>query len=309
MDGEHRVIRAIELIEDNLTTEISGDEVASQSGLSLRQFYRVFMDNTGDTLANYVRWRRLTEASKELIYTKSSILDIAIKYEFQSAEVFTRAFTRVFWNTPSAFRKIGSAHSANQKGRIFPEQFEIVREGNLNQPEIIELPQRTMVGYKVVQPHYGLRVEDNLEEGEDLGAKLQDNLHLIEHLVDGSEWNIAFRSSPLTSQHDIENLFAVEVVKQGKYPEDMEMFVLPKCTYAIFHHRGAGTLVEFTVAQAFNWLRKSHYFLGDAPSMFRLKPGEKFSGDLYIPISPIYQPQLKWWQGYSQGYLSKIAGR
>ena len=309
MDTEYRVIRAIDLIEDNLCSPISNEDIAAEAGLSLRQLYRVFQENTGDTIANYIRLRRLSEASKELVASEKNILDIALKYEFQSAEVFSRAFTRVFWNSPREFRSIGSLYNATQKGRIDGTQFEIVKNGNAASPDIVELPERHMVGYRVVQPYYGLRVEDNLEEGEDLGEKLNNQLHKVQHLVDGSEWNIAFRKNQLEHLHEIENYFAVEVSEPGKFPEDMESFTLPSCSYAVFHHEGCGTLVEFTVAQAFHWFSRSPYCLGDAPSMFRLHPGQKFSGSLYIPVSTVFTPQLRWWKGFSQGYIKKFSGK
>ena len=306
MDTEFRVIKAVDLIEENLCSEITSEDIAAHAGLSLRQFHRVFQEHTGDTLANYIRLRRLSEASKELVLTDENILDIALKYEFQSAEVFTRAFTRVFWNSPRQYRNIGSAYNAIQKGRVNGSQFEIVHKGNVSSPEVITLPVRHMVGYRVVQPYYGLHVEDNVDEGEDLGEKLHNGLHLIDNLIDGSEWNIAFRVRQLEHLHDIENYFAVEVKEPKSFPEDMENFTLPACQYAVFHHRGPGSSVDFTIAQAFHWFTRSPYCLGDAPSMFRLHSGSEFSGSLYIPISKVFTPDLTWWKGFSQGYMKKF---
>ncbi len=306
MDTEFRVIRAVDLIEKNLCASITCDEIASQAGLSLRQLHRVFLEHTGDTLANYIRLRRLSEASKELVLTRDNILDIALKYEFHSAEVFSRAFTRVFWNSPREYRNIGSAYNAIQKKPIDGSQFEVVREGNVTSPEIISLPIRYMVGYRVVQPYYGLRVEDNVDEGEDLGAKLQNHLHSIKQLKDGSEWNIAFRMKQLDHLHDIENYFAVEVKKPCVVPDGMECLTLPSSQYAVFHHRGPGSLVDCTIAQAFHWFTRSPYCLGDAPSMFRMHSDQVFSGSLYIPINTIFTPELTWWKGFSQGYVKKF---
>ena len=306
MDTEFRVVKAIDLIEANLCAPVTSDDIASQAGLSLRQLHRVFLDHTGDTLGNYIRLRRLSEASKELVLTDENILDIALKYEFQSAEVFSRAFTRVFWNSPRQYRNIGSVYNAIQKERIDGSQFEIVKNGNVCSPDIIWLPKRHMIGYRVVQPYYGLHVEDNVDEGEDLGTKLHNQLHLLGKLVDGSEWNIAFRKRQLAHLHDIENYFAVEVKDPKSFPEDMDYLVLPASEYAVFHHQGPASHVDFTIAQAFNWFTRSPYYLGDAPSMFRLNEGHSFSGSLYIPISHLFTPDLTWWKGFSQGYVKKF---
>lgn len=82
----------IDCIERNLTGEINNDELQSDTSMSIVQFQKTFLGITGYTVGEYIRNRRLTVAAFELINNKSSVLDIALKYGYESSEGFSRAF-------------------------------------------------------------------------------------------------------------------------------------------------------------------------------------------------------------------------
>ncbi|GLS27359.1 hypothetical protein GCM10007877_30780 [Marinibactrum halimedae] len=300
---------SIQLIERHLSDPISLEDIADEAHIGVRQFHRIFKEATGETPANYLRIRRLTEASRELSLNKHSILDIALKYEFQSPEVFSRAFARTFWNTPNTFKLIGSAYHASQRMAFEGEQFEIIKNNNGVTPEITTLPNRHFVGIRQTQPYYGLRVADNIQETETLSAQLMKATQELPEIVNGREWNIAFRRHSLLSHHEIENLFAVEVKKRPtKLSEELEYYFMTEQSYAMFRHTGQDTRVELTVSMAFQWLTNSPFYLGDGPSLFCLDDEQRFSGKLYIPISQSFQTDLSWWKGYSAQYLKRLSG-
>jgi len=62
----------------------------------------------GLTVSDYIRYRRLAIAGSELLATDNKIIDIALKYGYESPDGFTKAFTRFHGSTPSAVRKDGS---------------------------------------------------------------------------------------------------------------------------------------------------------------------------------------------------------
>ena len=98
---------AIAYIEENLSAEICPDEAARRAGLSSDSFLRFFSYMTGMTLKEYIRRRRLSLAGEELLAGEERILDLAVKYGYDSADAFTRAFARQHGKTPSALRKSG----------------------------------------------------------------------------------------------------------------------------------------------------------------------------------------------------------
>ena len=64
---------------------------------------------TGMTLTEYVRRRRLTLAAQDLQHSKTPIIDIAMKYGYDSATAFSRAFAKQHGITPSVYRKDGGS--------------------------------------------------------------------------------------------------------------------------------------------------------------------------------------------------------
>lgn len=96
---------AIEYIEDNLNSTIEIDEIAKVAFTSRYHFQRMFHALTGFTLAEYIRNRRLTLAGEELSTKNAKVIDIAIKYGYESPDAFAKAFQRLHGVTPSKVKK------------------------------------------------------------------------------------------------------------------------------------------------------------------------------------------------------------
>lgn len=75
--------------------------------LGYSEFYlsRKFKEISGMTFREYLRYRRLAFALKEIRDTEKSILEIALNYGFSSHEAFTRAFKAAYGITPSEYRQ------------------------------------------------------------------------------------------------------------------------------------------------------------------------------------------------------------
>jgi len=96
---------AITFIEGRLTEDISIEDISHSTNSSSTNFQRIFSIVTGMTVGDYIRSRRLSLAAKDLIETNSKVIDIALKYGYETAESFTKAFTRFHDATPSAVRR------------------------------------------------------------------------------------------------------------------------------------------------------------------------------------------------------------
>ena len=101
MDYITGIQNAINYIEMHLTDEIETEKVASEAAMSTFYFQRIFGILCGVTLGDYIRLRRLTLAGIELASRETKIIDIALKYGYETAESFTRAFTKFHGITPS----------------------------------------------------------------------------------------------------------------------------------------------------------------------------------------------------------------
>lgn len=97
--------KAITYIEDNITEDLSVEKVAAYVDMSAFYFQRGFAMLCGFTLAEYIRNRRLALAGIELASGNAKVIDIALKYGYDSPDSFTKAFTRFHGVTPSQVRK------------------------------------------------------------------------------------------------------------------------------------------------------------------------------------------------------------
>lgn len=75
--------------------------------LGYSEFYvsRKFKEISGMQFRDYLRYRKLAFALKEVRDTKKGLLDIALDYGFSSHEAFTRAFKEAYGVSPSDYRK------------------------------------------------------------------------------------------------------------------------------------------------------------------------------------------------------------
>lgn len=96
---------ALDYIEQHLLEELDLNQVDRIAGCSNYHFQRMFTYLAQISLHEYIKRRRLSLAALDCIHTNERILDIALKYGYQSNDSFTRAFTSFHGVTPSALRK------------------------------------------------------------------------------------------------------------------------------------------------------------------------------------------------------------
>lgn len=96
---------SIQYMEDHITEDITVESVASSVGVSSFYFQKGFAMLCGFTVSEYIRNRRLALAGNDLLVTEEKIIDIAMKYGYDSPDSFTRAFTRFHGVTPTSVRR------------------------------------------------------------------------------------------------------------------------------------------------------------------------------------------------------------
>ncbi len=94
-----------EYIEKNLDTEIDYSELSKITNTNIFILERIFMFLTDMTIIEYIKKRRLSKAFEEIRNTNLKIIDIAFKYQYNSASSFNRAFKQLFDITPTGCRK------------------------------------------------------------------------------------------------------------------------------------------------------------------------------------------------------------
>ena len=105
MEWTECISNAINYIEDNITEELTIKDIAGQAMISPFYFQKGFALLCGFTVGEYIKKRRLTLAGSELVTTDTKIIDIGLKYGYDSPDSFTKAFTRFHGATPTSVRK------------------------------------------------------------------------------------------------------------------------------------------------------------------------------------------------------------
>ena len=95
---------AVAYMEQHLTESIGPQDVAEQVHLSPFFLQRGFSLMTGVGVGEYLRNRRLYEAALDLQKTGERVIDIALKYGYETPESFSKAFARFHGATPSQVR-------------------------------------------------------------------------------------------------------------------------------------------------------------------------------------------------------------
>lgn len=96
---------SLEFVEENLTENITCEDVSKKAYTSHYHFMRMFYILSGINLGEYIRNRRLTLAASDIVTSNNKIIDIALKYQYNTAESFSKAFKRYHGVTPMTARK------------------------------------------------------------------------------------------------------------------------------------------------------------------------------------------------------------
>lgn len=126
MEWTQTISKAVDYMETHITDDISVEDVAREVLLSPFYFQKGFHFLCGITVAEYIRNRRLSLAGNELATSEEKVIDIALKYGYNSPDSFTKAFTRFHGITPSMAQKNGKmlksfAPLKIKNSRIFSE--------------------------------------------------------------------------------------------------------------------------------------------------------------------------------------------
>ena len=135
---------AVQYIEDNLTEELDIADISAKAYVSPFYFQKIFSILCGYTVGEYIRNRRLALAAEELSKSDTKVIDVAIKYGYESPDSFTRAFTKFHGISPSAAKEKGASIKS-----FAPIRIKLSLEGGtIMEYRIVEKAAFTIIGKK-----------------------------------------------------------------------------------------------------------------------------------------------------------------
>ena len=288
--------KAIDYIEANLTEEIDYEKVAAESFSSSYHFQRMFSILCGYTLGEYIRLRRLSLAGAELANGKDKVIDIALKYGYDSPDSFAKAFQKFHGITPSQARADGSTLKSFSRLSI-----KISLEGGSTMNyRIEEKDEMILTGYK--RRFSGIPGE-RMEQEKEMYVKTRP----LQYILQGLSGDVVKNFDIITNIDDegydfyiasqLNKYFRNNLNKDGVLGEEFakyyENVTIPKCTYAIFETERCAyptmTFLDLRRKIASEWLPNSGYQLKNAPELVVTHwfEGEKRNQryrELWIPI-------------------------
>ena len=136
--------QSIDYIEQNLAETLDIEEIAGIAALSPFYYQRIFGALCGMTVGEYIRARRMTLAAQELTGSDAKVIDVAVKYGYDSPDSFTKAFVRFHGIAPSKAKEPGAPLRA-----MAPLHIRISLEGgSMMDYRIVEKAPFTIVGVK-----------------------------------------------------------------------------------------------------------------------------------------------------------------
>ena len=135
---------SLDYIERHLADDLQIEAVAARAALSPFYYQRIFGALCGMTVGDYIRSRRMTLAAQELAVSGTKVIDVALRYGYDSPDSFARAFQRFHGIAPSQAREPGAALRS-----FAPLHIKIAMEGgSMLEYQIVEKAPFTIVGIR-----------------------------------------------------------------------------------------------------------------------------------------------------------------
>lgn len=218
-------------MEQHLHLPIEIEDIASAGMSSKYHFQRMFHAVTGVTVTQYVRNRRLTLAAQEIAGTNCKVIDVALKYGYESPAAFTKAFQRMHGVTPLEAKKM------NVKLKAFPRisfQIQVRGESEMNYRMVEEKGSivfgKSVIIHEDAYKEIPLFVEEIWKDGTH-----DQILELLEKsdgtLLYGYHFDFAEDGSK-------RYLMGAEASEGIEVPDGFTVVHIPNQTYAVFDSRG-----------------------------------------------------------------------
>ncbi|MDR1630853.1 MAG: AraC family transcriptional regulator [Oscillospiraceae bacterium] len=264
MDWLKRMNEALDYVEEHLADELDYAAIAQKACCSVYHFQRMFSYMAEVPLSEYIRLRRLSLAAVDLQNSGEKVIDIALKYGYESPTAFTRAFQNMHGLTPNAARQKGVVLKAYP-----PISFHISVKG----ASIMQYRIEEKSAFRVV----GAKCSSTMENGvcyAQIPAFWAETVQSgkaaeIVRLMNGEPMGMLGISACDMVPHENKFDYYIAAASAIPAPVGMEEFTMPAATWAIFECTGPmpAAIQELQKRIVTEWLPGSGYEYGNAPDI------------------------------------------
>lgn len=250
--------RTISYIEEHLTDEIDYEALARLACCSVYHYQRMFACMAGVPLSEYIRRRRMSLAAVDL-RAGEKVLDVGLKYGYQSPTAFNRAFQSVHGIAPSAVRESGAAVKSYP-----PLRFTIIVKGAEEMEYRIE--QREAFRVVGISAPLDTDLEKNFAVVPQLWGRAASDgtIPRLAGMMDGQPMGLLGVSA--CGEGEAWRYWIA--VASGQPAGEFEAYTVPAATWAVFPGEGTNvSLQELERRIITEWLPTSGYEYGSAPDI------------------------------------------
>jgi len=262
----NRLERVLNYIEANISGSLSVEHLARQSCWSRWQLQRVFLLETGLSIAQYIRQLRLSIAADLLLTTPDRHVDIALNCGFESEISFSRSFKQLFDCSPSQYRK-----NKQRMGLLMP----LAKQSQTNTADkalsrLIKVRIETKPAFEVQginctinglfskQPNFSEKVPQLWQKFEDIIHKHMINIDTRLGIIAVSQAEENLDNMPYWAGFD-------SSLSPNLSSNNLQILTIPEQLYAVIEHIGPISDLPNTLDWFIcHWLPESDYSSVDA---------------------------------------------
>ena len=275
-----RFLPVLDRIENDLGAPLEIGELSKQAFYSKYHFQRVFRDLCGRTVGEYLRARRMTEASEILLHTDFPMERIAFMLGYRSARTFRNAFEFHYGVSPAAYRRQGTAHWHRYYAALSGGELRHLHSGNVTlEPEIEDLPARRFAGLHRLLPMDSPESDLLFDRARLAVPERAPDPHCF-------VWNSP--EERLLRMHHFAVVYDRDAV--GELPPGWEELSIAPMRVARFRHRGAMAVYEWSKRYIWQeWNRRGEWTIDEnlpAELAFRFE-GPNISREGFEVVLPL----------------------
>lgn len=280
MEWIERLNNAINYIEEHLEDEVNYEEIAKIACCSTLHFQRMFSYMANVPLSEYIRRRRMTMAAVDLQNSNEKVIDIALKYGYNSPTAFNRAFQSIHGITPSEARIAGTFIKA-----FPPISFKITIRGDVEMN--YKIKQKGSFRIIGVSQTLHKEIDKNFVAIPQMWQKVSED-GTVEKLVPMMNLEPMGVLGVSVCNEEEEWKYYIAVASNKPIDEEFEEYIVSESTWAIFYGEGVmpHSIQELEKRIITEWLPTSGYEYANAPDIeVYLSPDpQNAKFEVWIPI-------------------------
>ncbi|MEK3805566.1 AraC family transcriptional regulator [Bacillus sp. FSL H8-0547] len=269
---------AINYMEDHMLEELAIEDIAAAANASVFHFQRTFAILTDSTVGEYIRRRRLTFAAHDLAHGSAKVIDLALKYGYDTPESFAKAFRRQHKISPSEAKKASCRFTSYSR---------LVIQVSLKGAD----PMKYRVEERESFPVIGVKRSFSCVNGENLIGipQLWKDIHengTNDRLLALNNGGVKGIMGICEPGPDSMMTYWAACSYSGETPEGLASAAVPASKWVIFEVRGAmpGAMQEAWKKIYSEWFPASGYEHAGTPDLEVYTEGDAYSSDYYSEI-------------------------